>query len=88
VPTLRRLLDSYLCQLKFVIAEPGDLGEVEELLGRLPPVAPEAVLLMPLGTQATEVAARGRWLAELCKQRGYRYTPRLHIDLFGNERGT
>jgi 7-carboxy-7-deazaguanine synthase len=88
VPTLRRLLDSYACQLKFVIAEPGDLAEVDDLLGRLSPVAPGTVLLMPLGTEPAAVAARGRWLAELCKERGYRYTPRLHIDLFGNERGT
>ncbi len=88
VPTLRRLLESYACQLKFVVAEPTDLQEIDALLARLPPVAPETVLLMPLGTSVAEVAARGRWVAELCKERGYRYTPRLHIDLFGNERGT
>ena len=88
VPTLRRLLESYACQLKFVVAEPGDLREIDDLLARLPPVAPDTVLLMALGTRAADVAARGRWLAELCKERGYRYTPRLHIDLFGNERGT
>jgi 7-carboxy-7-deazaguanine synthase len=88
VPTLRGLLESYVCQLKFVVAEPGDLREIDALLLRLPPVAPETVLLMSLGTSASDVMARGRWLAELCKTRGYRYTPRLHIDLFGNERGT
>lgn len=88
VPTLRRLLESYACQLKFVVAEPGDVREIDDLLGRLPPVAPDAVLLMALGITAADVAARGRWLAELCKERGWRYTPRLHIDLFGNERGT
>ena len=47
-----------------------------------------AAALMPLGTNAGEIAARGRWLAELCKARGYRYTPRLHIELYGNRRGT
>jgi 7-carboxy-7-deazaguanine synthase len=88
VTNLRRLLESYACQLKFVVAEPGDLREIDELLAELPPVAPDAVLLMPLGTSAAEVSARGRWLAELCKERGYRYTPRLHIDLFGDTRGT
>jgi 7-carboxy-7-deazaguanine synthase len=88
VPTLRRLLESYACQLKFVVAEPADVREIEDLLARLPPVAPDAVLLMALGTTAADVAARGRWIAELCKERGWRYTPRLHIDLFGNERGT
>lgn len=88
IATLGRLIESYTCQLKFVVAEPVDLREIDELLGRLPPLAPEAVLLMPLGTQASDVTTRGRWLAELCKERGYRYTPRLHIDLFGDQRGT
>jgi 7-carboxy-7-deazaguanine synthase len=86
--TLRRLLDAYRCQLKFVVADPGDIDEIEQLLASLPPRARETVLLMPLGTQASDVTARGRWLAELCKERGYRYTPRLHIDLFGDTRGT
>ena len=73
---------------KFVVAEPDDLREIEQLLDALPPVSPETVLLMPLGIRAAEVTARGRWIAELCKEHGYRYTPRLHIDLFGDTRGT
>ena len=40
-----------------------------QLLAVLPPVAPETVLLMPLGTRAAEIAERGRWLAELGSQR-------------------
>jgi 7-carboxy-7-deazaguanine synthase len=88
VPTLRRLLETYVCQLKFVVADRGDVGEIEALLPRLPPIAADRVLLMPLGTSAAEIGARARWIAELCKERGWRYTPRLHIDLYGNERGT
>jgi len=85
---LSQLLDRYPCQLKFVVAASEDLREIDELLAVLPPVAPETVLLMPLGTRADEIATRARWLAELCKERGYRYTPRLHIDLYGDTRGT
>jgi 7-carboxy-7-deazaguanine synthase len=85
---LARLLRRYPCQLKFVIAAPGDLAEVEELLAELPPVEPASVLLMPLGTTRGELAARGPWLAELCKARGWRYTPRLQIELWGDRRGT
>ena len=88
VAALSRLLDRYACQLKFVVAEPSDLDEIEAVLAGLPPVPPESVLLMPLGVDAGEVQRRGRWLAELCKDRGYRYTPRLHIDLYGDTRGT
>jgi 7-carboxy-7-deazaguanine synthase len=88
VAVLARLLARYSCQLKFVVAEPDDLREIDALLGALPSVPAETVLLMPLGTRAAEVTVRGRWLAELCKERGYRYTPRLHIDLYGDARGT
>ena len=85
---LARLIARYACQLKFVVAAPEDVTEIETLLAALPPVAPEAVLLMPLGTRAADVTGRGRWIAELCKARGWRYTPRLHIDLYGDTRGT
>lgn len=85
---LAHMLEQYACQLKFVVAEPGDLAEIDALLAELPPIAPEAVLLMPLGVRASDVRRRGRWLVELCKERGYRYTPRVHIDLYGDTRGT
>lgn len=76
-------------QLKFVVAAPDDLVEIEAMLGELsvrPP--PSKVLLMPEGIDAGRLHERGSWLAELCKERGYRYCPRLHIELFGNRRGT
>ncbi|MCC6848058.1 MAG: 7-carboxy-7-deazaguanine synthase QueE [Deltaproteobacteria bacterium] len=85
---LARLLERYACQLKFVVAEPGDVVEIDELMARLPPVAPASVLLMPLGTERAAIARRAPWIADLCKARGYRYTPRLHIDLYGDTRGT
>jgi 7-carboxy-7-deazaguanine synthase len=84
---LAQLLDRYPCQLKFVVAEPSDVAEIDEILVALPPVAPETVLLMPLGVERAEIARRAPWVAELCKARGYRYTPRLHIDLYGDVRG-
>jgi len=85
---LSRLLTDYRCQLKFVIESPADLPELEMLLAELPRVARSEIFLMPLGTTSEELAARARWLAEICKGRGYRYTPRLHIDLYGAARGT
>jgi len=85
---LGRLVTSYPFQLKVVIARPEDLDEVDALLSTLPPIDPGAILLMPLGTTTAELAERGRWLAEICMARGYRFSPRLHIDLFGNTRGT
>ena len=80
---------TYNYQLKFVVAGPDDLEEIEEMLAALP-VRPPAgrVLLMPEGIDAGTLRERGSWLADVCKTSGYRFCPRLHIELFGNRRGT
>ena len=52
------------------------------------PAQRSRVLLMPQGTTSEAVRQRGLWLVEQCKEHGFRYCPRLHLDLFGNRRGT
>jgi 7-carboxy-7-deazaguanine synthase len=75
-------------QLKFVIDAPPDIDEVQDILARLPDVDRGKVLLMPQGVTREELAKRGPWLADVCKEQGFRYCPRLHIELYGNRRGT
>jgi 7-carboxy-7-deazaguanine synthase len=76
-------------QLKFVVSGQDDLIEIEGMLGELPVRPPASkVLLMPEGVEAATLRERGSWLAEVCKDCGYRFCPRLHIELFGNRRGT
>jgi len=45
------------------------------------------VLLMPEGRTAEQVAAHAPAVARLCLRHGFRYTPRLHLELFGPGRG-
>jgi 7-carboxy-7-deazaguanine synthase len=75
-------------QLKFVVDQPGDLDEVERLLGLLPQAPPDRILLMPQGATPDEVGQRAGWVVGECLKRGWRYCPRLHISLFGGKRGT
>ncbi|MDG6939447.1 MAG: 7-carboxy-7-deazaguanine synthase QueE [Nitrososphaerota archaeon] len=84
---LKAFVESGKAYFKFVVCQPGDVAEIEELISAhgLPR---DRVILMPEGTDAGTLAARGRWLAEVCRQRGFRLSPRLHILLFGNKRGT
>ncbi|HWB87120.1 MAG TPA: 7-carboxy-7-deazaguanine synthase QueE [Bryobacteraceae bacterium] len=84
---LRELMDTYEYQLKFVIANPVDLEEVRELLSVLD-TGPEHVILMPEGVDREVLRERSVWLAEICKREGYRFSPRLHVELYGNQRGT
>ncbi|HEY7305107.1 MAG TPA: 7-carboxy-7-deazaguanine synthase QueE [Bryobacteraceae bacterium] len=83
---LRRLMAGYRYQLKFVVAQPGDLAEIEAIQSDLQ-VPSSRIMLMPEGTRPAVIQDRGRWLAEICKSTGYRYSPRLHIDLWGDKRG-
>ena len=86
---VRAWLGQYDYQLKFVIAQPTDIEEVEGMLARLKLEVPrERVLLMPEGVTLEQIRARAGWLAEICKERGYRYAHRLHLELYGNKRGT
>lgn len=88
IDVIRRFMAAPEFQLKFVIDDPGDLDEVDDLLARLGTVDPADVLLMPQGVTREELDARGRWLAELCKSRGFRFCPRLQVALYGHQRGT
>jgi len=83
---LRRLMTSYDYQLKFVIAEPEDVEEVRAVAETLG-APPEKVILMPEGTSEEVLNARGMWVAEICKQHGYRFSQRLHVHLYGHRRG-
>ncbi len=83
---LKRLIHEYEYQLKFVVSSPEDLQEIDSMREILAAPA-STVVLMPEGTDRDRLRERGVWLAEICKAKGYRYSPRLHIDLWGNKRG-
>lgn len=86
---VRAWVDSYPFQLKFVVGAPGDVDEIEGMVRELGRDIPRSkVLLMPEGVTVEALRAKAVWLGELCKARGYRYAPRLHIELYGNKRGT
>ena len=71
---------------KFVVVEPGDVEEACTLADRYA-VPPDRVILMPEGVTAQAIESRSKWLAEECARRGFRFSTRLHILLWGDERG-
>ncbi len=86
---LREWMERHTFQLKFVVEQSSDIKEIENLLGQIgTPVPPHKVQLMPQGVDLASIRGRDESLIDLCKQRGYRYCNRLHIELFGNTRGT
>ncbi len=83
---LRRLIETYDYQLKFVVTTPEDLGEIGSMLDQLKADRAK-VILMPEGVEPSVLRERGVWLAEIAKREGFRLSPRLHVDLWGNRRG-
>lgn len=81
-------IDSHDYQLKFVVADREDLEEIEDILASLDDYDRNRVLLMPEGVDRDTLRERGEWLAEVCKEKSYRYSPRLQIHIYGNQRGT
>jgi 7-carboxy-7-deazaguanine synthase len=78
----------YPVQLKFVVSSENDLAEIKDLLSRLPSVPLHQILLMPEGIDVKTLAARSPWLIDICKREGFRFCPRLQIEIFGHTRGT
>jgi 7-carboxy-7-deazaguanine synthase len=76
-------------QLKYVIASEADLEEARAQVSTLGVLVPaDKVLLMPEGTSLEAMRRHYPLLIEACKRHGHRLSPRLHIELFGNRRGT
>ncbi len=89
IPVIQAFIDGAAdFQLKFVVSDESDLPEIHAILATLRGVESSDVLLMPEGTDAATLDARAPRIAEICKQTGFRFCPRLHVALYGNRRGT
>jgi 7-carboxy-7-deazaguanine synthase len=74
-------------QWKFVVTRGDDLREIEALVASIG-MKEEDVMLMPEGTEAATLTKKSLELAELCKAKGWRMSPRWHVYLWGNTKGT
>jgi 7-carboxy-7-deazaguanine synthase len=88
VKALSRLINAYPYQLKFVIESPENMYEIHAIVDQLGSVDTERVMLMPEARNREELLARSPMVAALCKEAGFRFSQRLHILLWGNQRNT
>lgn len=73
-------------QVKFVYNEPEDFKQITQLQRQLD-IPQTNVYVMPQGVSQVQFQERQKQLFNLCMEAGYNYTPRMHIDIFGNKRG-
>lgn len=84
---IRQLIRAYPYQLKFVVESPQDIHGVQGMLRDLGPLETGRVMLMPQAATTQEMQTRSPMVAALCKQTGLRFGQRLHILLWGQQRG-
>lgn len=85
---IQKLTQNYNYQLKFVIDQETDLEGVESWLLEFPELEEENIFLMPQGTEWDQLSEKMEWISEAATTRGWNVSPRKHIELFGNTRGT
>jgi 7-carboxy-7-deazaguanine synthase len=73
-------------QWKFVFTGDDDIAEIAELQKEIG-IPDEDVYLMPEGIAAEQLESKRKRTVEACIRNGYNYTDRLHIIVWGNERG-
>jgi 7-carboxy-7-deazaguanine synthase len=83
---LEGLRDTGKAWLKLVVQNPGDADEADALVTSLD-WPREQVLLMPEAQDRDQLRERSPLVAQLCNERGFRFSSRLHLELWGGERG-
>jgi 7-carboxy-7-deazaguanine synthase len=84
----QQLMDRHAYQLKFVVDRPEDIDEIIDYVGHLNDCDPDRILLMPEGVDSEILASKEQWLGPICDRHGFKLCRRMHIQWYGNTRGT
>ncbi len=87
IPAIAQLMKAYNYQLKFVIDTEHDLQEIENIISDLGDVDIEKISLMPQACDLETYIDKAKIVAEICKKKGYRFSPRLQVLLYNAAKG-
>ena len=74
---------------KFVVCDAMDMVEVDKAVDEYKRAGVEVpVYVMAVGGTSESYFKNAKQVAKLAMEKGYRYSPRLHVDIFGNAWGT
>ena len=74
------------CYFKFVVENEEDLTEIQKLINKYN-IKKDSVFLMPQATTKREIISREEIVSKLAKNHKFRYSPRMHVSMWGNQRG-
>jgi len=87
IAVLRKLIDNYEYQLKFIVDSETDLSEIQQTLEKIRNVDSENIMLMPQAVTRDELSAKSAIVADMCKQTGFVFSQRLQVLLWDNQKG-
>ncbi len=82
---LRAILATGRADFKFVVQQRKDIDEI--VRDYVPLVGTDNIILMPEGITSQSQLAVMPWLMEECARHGFRFSPRLQVLAWGNQRG-
>ncbi len=75
-------------QFKFVVGRTNDETEIyRDYLNVLNDYDSQDIMLMPLGATPQQIEKSNPIVLKMCLENGWKYSPRIHIALFGTKRG-
>ncbi|MBI2018771.1 7-carboxy-7-deazaguanine synthase QueE [Candidatus Daviesbacteria bacterium] len=83
---LRALNELPLTSFKFVVQDPSDFAEIHRIVQDCG-LDQSKIIIMPEGSTQEDIRRHGLMVVEDVKLQGWRLMPRLHIDLWGHQRG-
>ena len=87
ITTLNKLLRNYRCQFKFVVSYQQHIDEIEALQQQLDELWDDLIYLMPEGRTEKEIRDKQQWIVDTCLEKGWNYSDRLHVRVWGDKRG-
>ena len=87
IEALTRLLNNCNCQFKFVVSNEHHIQEIEALQTVLPNLTNNLIYLMPEGRTEKEIRDKQEWVVDTCIKKGWLYSDRLHVRIWGDKRG-
>ena len=74
------------CYFKYVVEGADDLVEIKKLISKYS-LDKNKVLLMPQASTKSEIISREKIVSKIAKNSKLRYSPRMHVSMWGNQRG-
>ena len=88
---LAKLIQNHDYQFKFVINKEEEISEIEEIREELKKITgidiSDKIYIMPQGVSESQFKEKQEWMIEICKNKNWKFSDRLHVRIWGHKKG-